>query len=128
MPPTSRAGGTKAGEATMEILYEEGLGPFLLVTVALGGGAAYNAGKAVAATWRPFLQLVFYMILLAAAARFIHFALFNGTLRSVHYYAVDFVIVMAIGFLGFRLARTRQMVGQYSWLYARTGPLSWRER
>ena len=36
------------------ILYEgDRLASFLLVTVLLGGGAAWLAGRAIAQTWRP---------------------------------------------------------------------------
>ena len=38
-------------------------------------------------TWRPWWQVVAYALILGAAARFIHFALFDGTLLSLHYYA-----------------------------------------
>ena len=63
------------------LIYEEdSLGVFLLVTVILGGGAAALAGRAVALTWRPWWQVVVYMLMLAAAVRFFHFALFGGTL------------------------------------------------
>src|SRR5437764_2789032 len=47
-------------------------GPFLLVTVVLGGSAAFIAGRAVAQTWRPWWQGVAYMLILGAAVRFIH--------------------------------------------------------
>jgi hypothetical protein len=39
---------------------------FLFVTVGLGGGAAAIAGRAIAATWRPWWDVVKYMFLLAA--------------------------------------------------------------
>src|SRR6516162_5096154 len=78
-----------------EWLYEEdSLGVFILVTVLLGGGAAALAGRAVALTWRPWWQVVVYSLMLGAAVRFIHFALFDGTLLSIHYYAVDSVICL----------------------------------
>ncbi len=32
---------------------ENSLGVFLLVSVAMGGGAAWLAGRAIASTWRP---------------------------------------------------------------------------
>ena len=42
-----------------EFIYEEGsFGVFLLVTVILGGGAAFLAGRAIAETWRPWWQVV----------------------------------------------------------------------
>ena len=47
------------------------------------------------------------MLILAAAVRFLHFALFGGTLLSLHYYAVDLVFCLLFGFLGFRITRAR---------------------
>ncbi len=112
----------------MNFLWEVGLGEFLLVTVFLGGGAAYLTGRAVAQTWRPLAKLLGYVVLLTAATRFIHFALFQGTLLSPYYFSIDFVILMVLAALGFRVTRVRQMVGQYSWIYRRTGIMSWRSR
>jgi hypothetical protein len=110
-------------------LYEEdSLGVFLLVTVVLGGGAAALAGRAVALTWRPWWQVVVYMLMLGAAVRFFHFALFEGTLLSIHYYAVDTVVCMAFGFAGFQAARARRMVAQYPWINEADGPLRWRRK
>jgi hypothetical protein len=110
-------------------LYEEdSLGVFLLVTVVLGGGAAALAGRAVALTWRPWWQVVVYMLMLGAAVRFIHFALFEGTLLSIHYYAVDSLLCMAFGFAGFQAARARQMAAQYPWINEPDGPLRWRRK
>ena len=108
------------------LLYEEdSLGVFLLVTVVLGGGAAALAGRAVALTWRPWWQVVVYMLMLGAVVRFIHFALFGGTLLSIHYYAVDTLLCMAFGFAGFQAARARRMVAQYPWINEPDGPLRW---
>jgi hypothetical protein len=111
------------------LLYQEdSLGIFLLVTVALGGGAAALAGRAVALTWRPWWQVVVYMLMLGAAVRFIHFALFEGTLLSIHYYTVDTLVCMAFGFLGFHAARARRMVAQYPWINEPDGRLRWRRK
>ncbi len=87
-----------AGRAMMQTLfYEEGsVGIFLLVTVILGGGAAALAGRAIAQTWRPWWQIVAYMLILGGAVRFIHFALFGGTLLSAHYYVVDSAICLRL--------------------------------
>ena len=110
-------------------LHEEGsFGVFLLVTIILGGGAAVLAGRAIAQTWRPWWQIVAYMLILGAAVRFIHFALFGGTLLSLHYYAVDTAIWMAFGFAGFQAARATQMTAQYRWINAPNGPFRWRRR
>ena len=111
------------------LFYEEGsFGVFVLVTIILGGGAAWLAGRAVAATWRPWWQIVTYALILGLAVRFIHFSLFNGTLLSLHYYLVDTAFCIVFGFLGFRVARVGQMVTQYRWLNAPAGPLRWRRK
>jgi len=112
-----------------ELLYEEGsFGVFVLVTVILGGGAAALTGRAVAATWRPVWQVLAYMFILGLAVRFFHYALFGGTLLSLHYYLVDTLVCLIAGFLGFRTERARQMVTQYSWINGRAGPLYWRRK
>ncbi len=111
------------------LLYEEGsFGVFVLVTVILGGGAATLAGRAIALTWRPWWQIVAYMLILGGAVRFIHFALFGGTLLSLHYYIIDTAVCMAFGCLGFRTARSAQMVTQYRWINQPNGPLRWRRK
>lgn len=111
------------------ILYEESsVWLFLLITCLMGGWAAWMTGRAVALTWRPYAQCVLYLLLLAWAVRFIHYALFGGTLVSLHYYLVDAAVILLIGSLGYRATRARQMTTQYRWLYERAGPLSWRER
>jgi hypothetical protein len=112
----------------MGVIWETGFWTFVLVTVVLGGGAAYLTGRAVALTWRPELQLVAYTVGLAFAVRFIHYALFHGTLVSLQYGLVDFIVLLIIGGLGFRVTRARQMSSQYSWLYESPTPVSWRER
>jgi hypothetical protein len=110
-------------------LHEEGsVGVFLLVTIVLGGGGAALAGRAIALTWRPWWQIVAYMLLLAWAVRFIHYALFGGTLLSLHYYVVDSVVCLGLGFIGFRTARVAQMITQYRWINQPDGPLRWRRR
>ena len=112
-----------------ELFYEgDSFGVFLLVSVLLGGGAAWLAGRAIAATWRPWWHVAFYMLVLAVAVRFIHFALFDATLLSLHYYLVDFGVCLVLGFLGFRAARAAQMATQYRWINVRTGAFTWDRR
>ena len=112
-----------------ELIYEEGsFSVFLLVSVILGGGAAFLAGRAIAETWRPWWQVVAYSLILGAAVRFFHFSLFSGTLLSGHYYLIDSAVCMAFGFLGFRAARAAQMVTQYRWINEPHGLLRWRRR
>jgi hypothetical protein len=111
------------------ILYEEDyIGLFLLVTVFLGGGAAWLAGRAIASTWRPWWHVLGYMLILGASVRFMHFALFEGTLLSPHYYAVDTVVCLIFGFLGFHMTRVTQMTTQYGWINERKGFLRWTQR
>jgi hypothetical protein len=113
----------------LALLYEEhSFGVFVLVTLVLGGGAAWLAGRAIAATWRPAWQVALYALILGWAVRFIHFSLFGGTFLSPHYYAVDSLICIALGFLGFRLTRVRQMVTQYRWINAPDGLTRWRSK
>lgn len=111
------------------VIYEEpSIWLFLLVTVVMGGWAAWMTGRAIAITWRPYWNLILYLLILGAAVRFIHFALFEGTLLSIHYYAVDTIVILIIGSLGYQYYKARLMTSQYRWLYERTGPFSWREK
>jgi predicted membrane metal-binding protein len=112
----------------MSLLSDDGPWVFLVLTVILGGGAAYLSGRGLARSWKPFWRLFFYMALLAAAVRFFHYALFDGALLSIHYYLVAYAVLSIAGCLGFRSMRTTQMVTQYRWLYERTSPLTWRAR
>jgi Domain of unknown function (DUF6867) len=109
-------------------LSDDGPLVFLVLTCILGGGAALLAGRGLARSWKPFWRIFFYMALLAGAVRFFHYALFNGTLLSPYYYLVTYAVLLTAACLGFRAFRTTQMVTQYSWLYERTSPLTWRDR
>lgn len=111
------------------ILYEEtSVFFFALVTLVLGGSTAWMTGRACAMTWRPIGVMLFYLLLLGVAVRFIHFAIFHGTLLSLHYYLVDTAILMIIGYVGFLHTRAGQMATQYYWLYEKSGPISYRSR
>ncbi len=97
-----------------DFLYEENtVWVFLIVTVVLGGGAAWMAGRAVANAWGRWWMVVLYCLLIGAGARFIHFSLFGATLLSPHYYAIDTAVALIFGFAGFRVTRVRQMARQY---------------
>ena len=111
------------------ILYEEAsIWQFFFITCLLGGGAAWMTGRACAQTWRPISSLVVFLLLLGIAVRFIHHALFDGTMFSAQYYIVDTIILLLIGGLGYQYTRTNQMVTQYNWLYERASLLSWRPK
>ena len=111
------------------ILYEEAsVWQFFFVTCLLGGWASWMTGRACAQTWRPLSSLIVFLLLLGIAVRFIHHALFDGTMFSAQYYIVDTAILAFIGLLGFRYTRTNQMVNQYHWLYERVSLLSWKSK
>jgi hypothetical protein len=104
------------------------LGVFLLVTVGLGGSAAALTGRAVAATWQPWWHTLGFMLLIGAAVRFLHFALFDATLLSPALYAADTIVCLLCGLTGFRLKRVAQMVTCYPWINERAEFCSWRQR
>ena len=103
---------------------------FLFVTCLLGGWAAWMTGQAPAR--RPgaaIRQLFVYMLLLGVGVRFIHHALFNGTmftpavLHRRHHRPADL-----------RHARLPLHAHQpdgdtiYYWLYEKASPLSWKPK
>jgi hypothetical protein len=101
---------------------------FVGVTVVLGGATAWITGHALATGWKPVWQVVLYALLLAAAARFLLFALFGGDLFSLPGYGVTALILLFFGIVSFRANRARKMVSQYPWLYQRRGLFGWAER
>ncbi|MGH6761239.1 MAG: DUF6867 family protein [Phyllobacterium sp.] len=111
------------------ILYEESsVWLFLLVTCVMGGWAAWMTGRACAQTWRSYANLAVYLLVLGIGVRFIHHALFDGTMLSLRYYIADTIMLMIFGFLGYRYTRTKQMTRQYNWIYEKASPFTWRER
>jgi len=50
-------------------LTDDGLRVFLVLTVIIGGGAAFLAGRGLARGWKPLWRVFFYMALLSAAVR-----------------------------------------------------------
>lgn len=105
---------------------EVSVADFVVITVLIGGWAGWMSGQSIAGTWRPYWQVVAYMLPFALVVRWVHFALFKGTLLSLQYYLVDLTVVLALATLGYRVVRARQMTKQYRWLYEKTGPFSWR--
>lgn len=112
----------------MRFFVEDTFPVFLIMTVLIGGGAAFLAGRNLASRWRPAWMPAAYMILLGIALRFFHYALFNGDLFSVHYFITDTLVLVVATLLGYRLTMARQMVSQYPWAYERSGLLSWRAK
>ncbi len=112
----------------MSFFWENGFTSFLFLTVILGGAAAFMSGRAVAIQWKSLRLLIFYCLLLSLAVRFLHFALFEARLVSLKLLLIDFIVILLVGLLGFRITRVKQMVTQYRWLYQRSGLFWWRER
>ena len=110
----------------MGILYGSSLTVFIVLVVILGGIVAAATGRSVATTWRPFPILFWFVFLLTLAVRFMAFALFEEPLLSIQYLLVDYVVLFAIALASYRVTRAQQMVTQYSWIYSRTGPFSWK--
>lgn len=110
------------------LIWEESLGAFLLVTMALGGGTAWMTGRAVALGWDERWKLVVYVALLGVVVRFIHFALFGGTLLSLHYYIIDIIVLLSVAAAAYVVTRADQMGAQYGFAYKRTSPFGWRAK
>jgi hypothetical protein len=89
---------------------------FVGLTLALGGGAAFLSGRALAKNWRTIGALPAYMLPLASFIRFLHHALFDETLLSAELFALDYASLLVFAGLGFLLTRRLQMHRQYGWL------------
>ena len=92
-----------------------GVWVFLLVTVVLGGMTAFVTGKSIAETWRPVWQVLLYAFLIAFAARFLQFALFEAKLLSAISTLADAAVLLAFASAGYALTRRRMMATQYGW-------------
>jgi hypothetical protein len=98
-----------------------------VVLIVLSAAAALATGRAFARSWSPRWQIAPAMIALAAAVQWLHFALFQEELLSLHYYLVTLVILLAAALYGYQSTRVRQMSTQYSWAFEKAG-LNWRAR
>lgn len=112
----------------MGVIWEISFVEFAFVTLILGGGGAWMAGRGVARSWEPAWKAAAWMIPLAAAVRFIHYALFSGSLLTLHFFVVDLVILIALALAGHRATMASLMTRQYQWLYERAGPFAWRAK
>jgi cytochrome bd-type quinol oxidase subunit 1 len=101
--------------------------PFLGMTV-LFGLAAVLTGRAMAETWRQPWQVMPTGLALAAAERFLLYALFGSKLWSLGGYLAASVLLLAAIAGSYYGARARKMVRQYPWLYERSGPFGWRPK
>ncbi len=80
----------------MQLYANESIYQVLFVTLVLGGGCAFLAGRAIAATWRSIWIAAAAMIPMGLAVRFVHFALFNETLLLPGTYAAETLVLIAI--------------------------------
>jgi len=102
-------------------------GVFLGLTVILVGGAAVLAGRAIGGNWKPVWQVVAACVGLAAADRFLNYALFEGELLSLWGFLVHFLVLLVFGVISWRITLVSRFVDQYPWKYARTSPFSYQE-
>ena len=101
---------------------------FVSFTLLLMGWIAFMTGQTLAATWRPWGQVVPYTVLLGGVDRFFVYALFEGQVLSVEGFLIDTLWLMSVGLVAHRRALARKMSLQYPWLYVREGWLGWRDR
>jgi len=118
------AADTTVWDAIADILGND-LGVFVGLTVLLFGAAACMSGQALAQFWRPIWQAVPYTLLLAVGSRFLSFALFDGELLSITGYVIDWVVLLLLAVVAYRITQARRMVTQYPWLYERAGLFGW---
>ena len=104
------------------------IGSFFAMTVVLFGGAAFLTGQRLAQSWRPGWQIVPAALLLAAADRFLLYALFAAELVSLSGFLIAAAILSAVAASAYHLTRASKMVQQYPWLYERRGLFGWREK
>ena len=115
----------------MDVLYPDepgALGAFVFFTVVLGGLGGIATGRAFATSWKALATLPFALLAMAAAVRFLCYALAGEDLLSPQYYAVSLFFVALGATYGFRAKRTEQMCRQYPWLFGRAGPVNWTHR
>ena len=105
-----------------------GASQWILIVFLPAALAAWLVGQAIAATWRPFWQLVIYSLMLGCANRFMIYALFDANLVSGIGYLLDTALLLAVSSAAYRFTLARKMVSQYPWLYERLGPFAWRDR
>jgi hypothetical protein len=103
-------------------------GPFFGMTVVLFGLAAFLAGQAMSRSWRPAWRILPAALLLAAADRFLLYALFDAELASPGGFLIAAAILAGLAATAYYLTRAKKMVQQYPWLYEPRGPFGWREK
>jgi len=112
----------------MEQILGTSVGDFIFVSLILGGGAGFLTGQGQAQNWASIRKVIPFVVLLACATRFLHFALFGGTLLSPTGFLIDLVWIGLCAVTAYQMTRAAKMVRQYPWLYERAGLFGWRER
>jgi branched-chain amino acid transport system ATP-binding protein len=112
----------------IETLIGSTLPVFLGMTVVLFGGASWMAGRALATSWKPSGYILPYGILMGCGARFLTYALFQGTFLAWRGYASSTVVIIGCMYVAYRFYYTRQMVRQYPWMYEQRWLFTWRKR
>ena len=88
---------------------------FLALTLVIGGAGAFVTGRAMALTWRSQWLGLAYMVPLAGAVRFLHYALFQEPTTVPQ--AILCLVVLGLAVMGgFAVARHNQMRRQYPWV------------
>ena len=67
-------------------------------------------------------------LLLAAADRFLLYALFGAALLSASGFVLAAALIALVIAASYYHARAGKMVQQYPWLYERSGPFGWRAK
>ena len=110
------------------ILYEEpSVLYFVLITIIMGmDGVAHGKEccRRLEQLWGPGVLYATSGV----AIRFIHHALFNGSMLTLQYYVVDTIILLLFATAGYRYYRTQQMTNNYYWLYEKVSPFSWKSK
>lgn len=112
----------------MESVVGSELAVFVGLTLVLFGFTAVLTGQALARTWRPWWQAIPYGLLLSLAARFLTYALFDEPLLHLSGWLVQWLYIVAVTLLAYRLTQARKMVVQYPWLYEPAGLFGWRDK
>lgn len=95
-----------------------------LLLILLGAAAAYSSGSAFAQTWSSRALIIPATLALSLFVQFLHFALYEEDLLSLHYWLVNWIVLLAVGALGYSVMRSRQMSTQYSWAFQSRG-ITW---
>ncbi len=111
----------------MEWMFDTSPAVFFGLTVALAGGCSVLAGRAMAENWRGPWHVAAAAFGLTIADRFLVYALFEGDLLSVSGFLVDFLVLLVMGLVAFRVTRVERMVRQYPWKYRKRSPFAYVE-